>query len=250
MGLTIFISFISATIAAFAAVSTGYYLTTADFISDLGGIGVFLSAFGTLYGIMSAFVVFEVWGQYNRTVTLVDKEALMLETLYRYVLYFRDKKMISHIREAIVSYCSLIVKGNFHALATGHRNNKTGDQFRKIAEVLREITFDDDHDAIVFGKTIEHYEALADVRSERLTQSLARLPAVLKFFFYTTSLFLIGTMCVVPFTNMWYQAGTVFMLVFTITLVIQLTEDLDNPFVGVWNVTTQPFARTIERISS
>ena len=68
-------------------------LKTDTYLSDVGGIQSFLGVFGTLYGIMAAFVVFEVWGQYNKTVGLIEHEAHGLEKLFRLTLYLRDETL-------------------------------------------------------------------------------------------------------------------------------------------------------------
>lgn len=64
------------------------YFHTELFLDDVSGLGSFLSVFGTLYGILAAFVVFEVWSQYNRISALIEKEAQALEQLFRLSLYF------------------------------------------------------------------------------------------------------------------------------------------------------------------
>ena len=44
------------------------FFQTQNFVSDIGGINNFFALFGTLYGILTAFVIFEVWNEYKTTV--------------------------------------------------------------------------------------------------------------------------------------------------------------------------------------
>ena len=142
-----------------------------DLLADVSGLGAFVTVFGTLYGIMAAFIVFEVWGQYNKTAALVAQEAQGLERLYRLAIYFRDEKLSREIKETITAYSKLIIAGKFQKLGSGQRNKENGIVFRRIAEIIKGITFDDDHDHVVFDHVVSHYGKLSEIRTERITQS-------------------------------------------------------------------------------
>ncbi|HLB51409.1 hypothetical protein A3B64_03810 [candidate division WWE3 bacterium RIFCSPLOWO2_01_FULL_37_24] len=219
-----------------------------DLLADVSGLGAFVTVFGTLYGIMAAFIVFEVWGQYNKTAALVAQEAQGLERLYRLAIYFRDEKLSREIKETITAYSKLIIAGKFQKLGSGQRNKENGIVFRRIAEIIKGITFDDDHDHVVFDHVVSHYGKLSEIRTERITQSLTRLPFLLKFFLYLGSFITIFIFITMPFTNTFFNLFTAGTIGFVISMVLQLVDDLDNPFVGHWNITPEPFVRTLEHI--
>ncbi len=223
-------------------------LQTPNFLSDVGGLGAFVTVFGTLYGIMAAFVVFEVWAQYNKTSSLIDQEALGLERLFRLTLYFRDAKLTARMREVIETYAKIVIEDNFQKLGGGTRNNESSASFRKIAGVIRDIKFNDDHDAIVYDHIINRYGGLSQTRTERITQCLLRLPFLLKFFLYTTSAAAVMVFIVMPFASVWYHAFVVGVIGFVIAMVLQLVEDLDNPFKGNWTINADPFKRALAHI--
>jgi hypothetical protein len=221
---------------------------TDQYLGDVSGLSAFLSVFGTLYGILTAFVVFEVWTQYNRISELIDKEAQGLERLYRLVLYFRDDMLTAKIKAAISEYANLVIQANFKTLAQGGRNQQNSAAFRKMADIIREIKFDDDHDTIVYGQVLEHYGELAQVRTERRNQSLARLPVQLKTFIYISSFFALVTFLVMPFAQAFYGYLSVVIIGFLQAMIFQMVEDLDNPFVGEWSLTPEPFVRALKHI--
>ncbi len=225
------------------------YFETSTYLSDVGGLGAFVTVFGTLYGIMTAFVVFEVWNQYNRTVEAISKEAQGIERLYRLVLYFRDDKLTMKMKEVLVKYLKLVIEGKFKMLGSGKRNQETGDIFREIAVIIRDISFDDEHDEIIFNQIVSHYGELSQIRTLRINQSLSRLPALLKAFLYVTSAIALLTFIIMPFANIYYGLYINLSLAFVLGLISQLVEDLDNPFVGHWNITPEPFERTLGRIT-
>ncbi len=221
---------------------------TEKFLSDVSGLSAFVTVFGTLYGIMSAFVVFEVWGQYNKTSTLIDQEALGLERLFRLTIYFRDKKLTERMREVIDHYAKIVIADNFQKLGSGVRNEEASASFRKIAAIIRDITFDDDHDPIVYDHIINHYGALSETRTERISHCLMRLPFLLRFFLYITSAAAIIVFIIMPFISIWYHLFVVGVITFVITMVLQLVEDLDNPFKGNWTINTDTFKRALKHI--
>jgi len=224
------------------------YLHTDAYLSDVGGLQTFFGVFGILYGIMAAFVVFEVWNQYNQTTTLIDKEALGLERLFQLALYFRDDKFTKAMKDVIEKYAMIIINGKFQNLARGQRSKEAALAFRQISGVINGIKFDDDHDSVVFQQILTNYGELAQTRTERINQALARLPSLLKLFIYISSLFVLFSFVLTPFSNMYYGFFGAGALGFVLAMVAQLIEDLDNPFVGVWVITPEPFERALRHI--
>jgi hypothetical protein len=224
------------------------FLHTDQYIADVGGLSAFLSVFGTLYGILAAFVVFEVWNQYNRISELIEKEAQALEQLFRLSLYFRDETLMQRMRDGIGEYARLIIEGKFQKVAKGERNVQSGLALRKISEIIKDIAFDDDHDSIVFEQIVEHYGNLAQLRTERTNQSRNRLPSLLKLFIYIASVFALLTFLLMPFATLAYGLMAVMFIGFLQAMIFQIIEDLDNPFVGHWNLTPAPFERALKHI--
>lgn len=241
-------SLLFAALAVAGAYFSRSVLHTELFVQDVGGLSAFLTVFGTLYGILTAFVVFEVWTQYNHISELIDQEAQGLERLYRLTLYFRDEKLTERMKAAITKYANLVIEGNFAKLASGERNVQNGAAFRQISDVILDIKFDDDHDSIVFDQLVQHYGDLGQVRTERRNQSLARLPSILKSFIYFSSFFALAVFLVMPFANEYYAYFSVLVVAFVQAMIFQMVEDLDNPFVGHLKLTPEPFARALKHI--
>jgi hypothetical protein len=248
MNKVILNSFILSVAVTFISYLVRQYLHTDLYLSDVGGLSTFIGAFATLFGLLSAFVVFEVWGQYNKTTLYIDKEATGLERLYRLTLYFRDKKLTDKMGQAITKYANMVIKGKFQTLGGGQRNTENGIAFREISKVIRDIKFDDNHDEIIFDHIVSHYGDLSEIRTERINQSLARLPALLKTFLYIASFFVVTCLVIMPFANMYYSMFAVFAMTFVIVMIYFLIEDLDNPFIGNWNITPEPFERALKHI--
>lgn len=225
-----------------------FYLKTGNYLSDVGGISSFASIFGTVYGIAIALVLLEVWGQFNKTSTLIEKEATGLEKLYRLSIYFRDKPLAEKMKTSIRRYVDLIVKDQFKSLAIGEREKENSRAFREISNVIKNIKFDDDHDSVIFNQIIRDYGDLSQIRTERISQSLTRLPIPLKIFLYSSSLLTLFVFMLMPFANIYYGILINAVLAFIISVIFQLINDLDNPFEGFWIIGTDPYKRMWKHI--
>lgn len=210
--------------------------------------GSLMTAIGALYGMMSAFIVFQVWNKYNKTSELIDQEALGLEQLSNLTVHFRDNKLSLEMNEAIKNYANLIVESKLKQFIGGGRQTEIESAFYKIGGIIKDIKFDDDHDAIVFDHVISQYEQLSVVRSHRLNQNTTHLPPLLKVFLYIGSIILISLFISVPFSHIMHNALAIGGLAFIVSMVIQLVEDLDDPTGGHWSLSAAPFERMIKQI--
>lgn len=218
------------------------------YVNDIGGISAFLVVFGTLYGIMTAFIVVEVWSQHNKTSHLFEQEAEELEKLYRLSLYFTDEALSEKIKHVIAAYGKILIASEFKHLGEGQKQNEEEKAFRQITHVIKEITFKNAHDQVVFDNVINLYGDLAQTRIERTHQSILRLPMPLKLFFYASTVIIIIAFIIMPFANVAYSIFSSACLMFMLAMISQIIEELDNPFVGFWNLTTKPFEETLYHI--
>lgn len=241
-------SFIITILTVVASYIIRVSFNTQNFLVDVGGLSAFATIFGTLYGIMTAFIIFEVWGQWNKISMLIDQEATGLERMFRLCLYLNDARVEKHMKKAIFDYASMIVKGKFSRLGNGIRNPKTGIVFREIFKVLRSIQFDDSKDPAIFPLIVEQGGKLQETRTNRINQSLTRLPVILNSFFYISSAIVAVTFIVMPFAQFFYQILAVGSISYLIAFAAQLIKDLDNPFIGHFRLTPEPFERTLKHI--
>lgn len=227
-------------------VNSTFYISS--YLSDVGSLSVFASIFGSLFGILTAFIVFEVWNQYNKISSLIGQEALGLEGLYRLTLNLEDKKIAENIKKAINNYCNLQIENKFKMLGEGERNPKVSLAFRQIANQIREFKIKNSFDEIVFNHLVTHFELLSKTRTQRVDESLTRLPGILKVFLYTASSFALILVIFLPFSNLNYSLLTAGILSFSICMILLIVEDLDNPFKGYWKLTPEPYVRSLKHI--
>ena len=81
-----------------------------------------------------------------------------------------------------------VIADRFQTLGVGKRNDQLSKTFRLISKIIQDVKFDDDHDQIVFDHVLAQYGTLSTIRTERINQSLMRLPTILRVFVYLSSL--------------------------------------------------------------
>lgn len=226
------------------------YLDTQGHIDDLGGINNFIALFGTLFGLLLAFVVFEAWKQYTDLSNHISLEATGCERLFRTSRYFRNKELDSSLKKLLTTYLSTVVDDNFESNASGVRNPKSASAFRAISTEIRDVKFDDDHDAVVFAQLLEEYTHLSEVRNNRINLGTTRLPSMLKTSVALFKLVALSVVVIMPFNSSTYHAYLAFAMFFFLSLLHFLIRDLDNPFRGYWNIGTEEYERVVSNLEN
>lgn len=205
-------------------------------LEDASGLGGFVTAFGTIYGIVVGFIVIEVWSQKKDIQKLLEKEAQDIEGLYFLVHYFNDAVLKRKLRTKLAKYTNIVLKIETGSLPTKERYQKIDEIFREISTLFDTIEFDEDQDPIIFEQMISQLKELKDTRTERIRESMIRLPAPLQFFIWVSSAFIILTVILLPFDSNLLHLFSISSITFFISYILQIISDLDNPFVGYWNV--------------
>ncbi|MCX6727301.1 MAG: DUF4239 domain-containing protein [Candidatus Saccharibacteria bacterium] len=221
------------------------FLSTSNYSQELGSISNIIALFGVLFGLLLAFVVFEAWKQFTDLGNSIIQEATGCERLFRTYRYLRDSKKEAEFKKVVISYLNCIVEDNFESNATGKRSPKASTAFREISHSINDIDFNDDHDSVVFGQLLDDYSDLSEVRNTRIGQATTRLPDILKGLVELLLIVVQGMVVIMPFNNTLYQAYFSFALFFFLGLLRFLILDLDNPFKGYWNQTTDEYKRVI-----
>ena len=211
------------------------------FVGDLSGIGILVSFLGTIYTLIGAFTIVEVWGQFNTVNSLLSKEAKSLTSIWNYIDYLNDKVLDKSMKAALVAYINSTIKNEHDEAAKGIRSIHPSGELLSIYRVLDNISFNDKRDAAVFPLLVTAYEELSSIRSERIDASVARLPGLLKFFFNTLTFILMLGFLLIGFNNTQLYVFSIIAVSCITSATYQIIFDLDNPFDGDWNIEYTPF---------
>lgn len=236
-------SIISLLVTVPVALFVRSYMGAGMLLSEINGIGWLVGVLGTIYTFVAAFTVVEVWTQFNGVAALIAKEAKSVTSIWNYVDYLNDTKVDRQMQKALIAYLKH-AEGEKIDASNGVRSPHPSIELMQIFRIMDTIQFNDKRDAAIYPLLVTAYEELSSVRSERIEAGTARIPSPLRIFFTVLSIFLLITFILLGFVSTNLYLYNVVLVTVIISYAHMLILDLDNPFVGIWNVDYSAFAQT------
>lgn len=219
------------------------------FLADIGGIGWLLGVVGTIYTLVAAFTMVEVWSQFNSTSNLISREAKVLISLWNYANYLNDTKLDQQLRHALLSYIDVTMQHEHRDATLGVRSRQSSPAFLGILQAIDHVKFNDSRDASIFPLLTQSCEELATIRSDRIEASVTRLPSMIKVFFIALSIMLMISYILVGYVHLPLYLIHTISGATIISLTYKIILDLDNPFDGYWNLDYSALTQAKDHIS-
>ena len=211
------------------------------FLVDVGSISAYVTAVGTLYGILAAFTIVVVWTQFNETISAISAETTDLADLYRYVSYLNDQPAIDRFRASISAYSAAVAADEWSMMASSQRSPAAQAAFEGIYRAVTSIKLDDDRDEAAWSHIMRKFEDVTDSRNKRLEVAGSRIPGVLRELFYGVSFALIAGFFMLGFSNDFLAIATTLLTTGLVVVVLDTVLDIDNPFGGQWSIAPSRF---------
>lgn len=209
---------------------------------EANSISAYLATVGTLYSVLVAFVVIAVWSRFNETDGAVKTEARELRDLWRYVGYSTDPERVLAARAAIERYRDEVISSEWSAMEKSLPVTAVADEeFIEMARAVENLAARSADDLQVRSDAIRLLGAIKDARGERLHSGAQRLPYPLRLLLYLVTLSLLIGVLLLPFQSVITSSIVVGLIVLIELLVLEVIDDIDNPFGGIWSVTTGPY---------
>ena len=196
---------------------------------------------GSIYAVMYAFVIFVVWGQFTDVENFTMRECNSLDDLLRFSRHLSDDAARS-VRRAVRDYAHWVVESEWKLLGQRQRDGETEHRFTALMTTVIELPAATPAQEAMRERLIEIVRRAGEHRDERITKSLTRIPPTLVHLTNTMALALLLLVFVYPFHHMVAGAAFVALLALVLFLANMVLRDTDNPFEGICNVSTEPFA--------
>lgn len=213
-------------------------------------LSVLFNTLGGMYALVTAFVLVEVWSQYNSLESALTSEAKVLTSLWNYTDYLNDKKISLSMKHALISYIDNTVKNEIPIMGNNKKLSHPSNELIAIMRVIDQIKFNDHRDASAFKSIIQSFENLSSQRMSRISQGSARMPQLLKLFFEMVSFAYLGSYLMQTYTNIYLYLISLSVVGGIVLFVRFIIYDLDNPFDGVWNISTGAYLDSKDYISN
>jgi len=213
-------------------------------------IGNYLQTVGGIYAVLLAFVVYVVWGQFNESRQLVDREATLIADVHR-ISGGLPPASRDEIRKLLKEYIDAVINEEWVAMSKGKEAvlERVGEKLDEIWTVIHKCRPEDECGHTMYSEVLSSYNELHDVRASRLTSARTRIPIALRILLYAGALITIGSVYLLTFEKLWIHATVTAALAGAIAHILYLVRDLDQAFSGDWQVSNAPFLRVRRTIA-
>ncbi len=215
-----------------------------DLPPEAGAVGSYVVAVGTLYSVLTAFTIVSVWLEFKDTDRAIQREALGLQQLWRYVGYVNDPSGVVRARRAIQRYRDEVISREWPAMARGERATEADDEFREISDVVHSMNATAARDVAAWTEAVRTFVALSDARTDRRLLVFLRMPTILRLLLYVATASLLAGIILLSFQSLIVGALIIAFTVIVSLMVLEVIDDMDNPFGGSWTISTEAFERT------
>jgi Protein of unknown function (DUF4239) len=215
----------------------------ADLVADVSSVGAFVGAIGTLYSVLAGFTVITVWQQFIDTDRAVKREARNLRELWRYVGYVEDVEGVQHARRAIETYRDRVLAVEWPAMISGRTTTAAEDEYFAMADAVNGIRVITAKDVPAWAEAVRTLGEVSDARGERAIFVAVKMPTLLRFLLYIATSSLVFGMTLLRFKVPIVGVAVLALTIVVSLLVLEVIDDLDNPFGGAWTISPSPLQR-------
>ena len=223
------------------------YITGFISSSDVTGVSVFLSVMGVIYAITAAFVIFEAASRIGNLTEEMNKETIALRNTYSLVLLMDDKRLKDHVREKIMSYCTAAKKRLYE---DGKGAQKEASQrFRELFSIPGKISIKGKNietKKIISSHIIDALRSSANARARRRGLLEASMPQLEIYLILFLSFSIVAGFYFMGIANKFLFMLVILLASTAVSAIMYIISDLANPFKGFWNISPEPYDRTLE----
>lgn len=211
--------------------------------------GFIFNAFGLIYAVLIAFVVFVTWNEYNDARSNLDAEASELIDVYNTSKAFPDSTR-NLLNKSLIEYIEIIMNDEWPLLENGEPSMKARQSFRSLWLIYSTMDVNKLSNVPVYEESLRHLNSLSEKRRTRIFDSRETIPPII-----WAALLFGGVMCVVFtyfFCSRRIQAQVVMTSALTVlnTLILYMIYLLDHPFVGSMKLTPEALEHAMYLIKS
>jgi hypothetical protein len=229
---------------------TGLYLVRRKYSADVlkenhEVAAIIFNAFGVLYAVVVAFVVFVTWSGYDEATKNLQLEASQVIDLFHSAKAFPDSAG-KVIQDGLISYTTSVYSDELKRMAGGDIGVDSTDSLRNLIGVFDGMKDQSLPNREVYMESLRRLNNLAEYRRLRIFAGNDVVPPMMWL------VMLVGGLIMVLYTyffgarNIHAQYIMTSALTIMISLILFLVFVLDHPFTGSGRVSARPFGEAME----
>jgi hypothetical protein len=202
--------------------------------------GFIFNAFGLIYGVLVAFVVFVSWTDYSGSKKNVEREVNLIMDLYSYSYGLPDTLQMS-VKNTLKEYTRLVAEEEWKLMGEGKISNETKEQFGKLWKLYFTVDEKMLPNQTAYNHSLDQLNELGECRRIRIFNSRDLIPPVIWF------VLIFSAVCLVSFTfffgvrNVKAQSVMTSVLTLINTFLLYIIFVLDHPFRGYSKISNAAF---------
>jgi Na+/proline symporter len=206
---------------------------------------IIFNAFGLLYGVVVAFVVFVTWGGYDDAKKNLELEANEADDIFHIARTFPDPAR-GVIKQGLMDYIASVYSDELERMSQGDISLQSNRSMARLITVFYQIDDKSVPNRELYAESLTRLNNLAQYRRIRIFAGNDTIPLAVWL------VLLVGGVITISYTyffgmkNIKSQYLMTAALTVTITLILVLIYILDHPFTGTSKVSTEPLKEVLE----
>ncbi len=209
----------------------------------------FFLMIGTLYAVLIAFAIYQVWTSFQTASANLENEANEVGDLSRLSLALPEP-LRGNIRTALTGYIQSVLEDEFPAMAEGRDSQRTWQAVEQIWRVYADAVPATPQAQVNYAESLQHLDRLANYRRLRLFTSRGTVPFLLWCLLYLGGAVLIAFTYLFGHDSLLSQGAMTAALALLLTFSLFLIAAYDSPYAGVARVSSAPFQLELKHVLS
>ena len=240
-----FVAFVTTVLAV-----AGLYLVRKKYPADIlkenhEVAAIIFNAFGVLYAVVVAFVVFVTWNGYDDATKNLQLEASQVIDLFHSAKAFPDPAS-RVIQDGLINYTNSVHNDELRRMAEGDISIYSAGALRNLIAVFDNMEDKSIPNRELYMESLRRLNNLAEYRRLRIFAGNDTVPPMMWL------IMLVGGVIMVLYTyffgvrNIRAQYGMTSALTIMISLILFVVYILDHPFTGSGRVIAKPYSEAME----
>ncbi len=202
--------------------------------------GFIFNAFGLVYAVLLAFVVFANWSNYDNSKKNIEKEANKLYDIFIDAQGFPDSSK-KNIQGAVIDYTNKVVKYEWNTMEEGEFSDTARESFERLWEIFLSIDPNKLPNQYAYQESFKVFNELSEYRRLRIFDVNDTTPALIWVIVIIGAIISVGYTYFFGSRNMKAQYVMTSALALTNSLILYLIYVLDHPFTGYNKIPPEAF---------
>lgn len=201
--------------------------------------GFIFNAFGLIYAVLIAFVVYATWTDYNNAKHNIEIEANKLSDLFLDAQGFPEP-VKTNLQKQIFTYTDFVVNDEWKKMEQGDKSDAARESIEKMFKEYLSIDVKNLPNVYIYQESLKRLNELSEYRRLRLLSGNDYIPGVIWL------VVIIGAVISIGYTYFFGSRRAIAQYIMTAALAITnsmvlfLIYILDHPFTGVNAISAEP----------